>query len=144
MRAPCWPRLLVRALLCLAWFALVAEGGNRGRHRRRPKLKEKVPDQFFNVLFWTWAAVFVPAVAYFVYSVARDPLTPELLRAMARRGRESLLKALRLAPVAEQEAVAAARASRRRTPAGRKVEEAREVERKRRRRRDARTTEGEA
>jgi len=34
------------------------------------------------IIFWTFAAVFVPVILSFIYSVAVDPLTPQLIKSL--------------------------------------------------------------
>mmetsp|Transcript_26470 Transcript_26470/g.26720 ORF Transcript_26470/g.26720 Transcript_26470/m.26720 type:complete len:103 (-) Transcript_26470:391-699(-) len=42
------------------------------------------------IIFWVFTAVFTPALLSFVYSVARDPLTPEVLTSMWNSFKERL------------------------------------------------------
>lgn len=73
-----------RASWCALLLVLALHSAAAARRKR--DREEDVASRFWGVIFWTYAAVFLPAIVYFVYSIVRDPMTPVLLRVMARRG----------------------------------------------------------
>lgn len=86
------------AMLLSLLFTVVEAASKRGRTRKRPKLKQGLPDRFWPVMAGLAASMLLPVLVHFVYSVAKDPATPGLARELWKNGKRRLRRAVSSLP----------------------------------------------